>query len=69
MLLEILLLNGNMENISFFFPFFKFWLQQRRIFVSIPGIEPQPQHWMCWVLITGLPGNSQSKKHFTFMGI
>ena len=28
------------------------------ILVPQPGIEPGPQQWKCWVLTTGLPGNS-----------
>ena len=60
---EILLFNG--EHFFFLSFFFLFWPRQRGIFVSLPGIEPQPQHWKCWVLITGLPGNSQKHKEPT----
>ena len=40
--------------------FFFSWLCHRafRILVPWPGIKPRPQQWKCWVLTTGLPGNS-----------
>ena len=57
-----------------FFPLFIFLLSIFKILVLLryniflavpeacdvprPGMEPEPQQWQCWVLITRLPGNS-----------
>ena len=49
-----------------------FWLHHAacRILIPWPGIEPHPLQWKHGVLITGLPGNSDSSsRSFTFCNL
>ena len=54
-ILAILVGYGVVSHHSFFF---FFCCTACGILVPWPGIEPGPQQWEHWVLITGLPGNS-----------